>query len=85
MLLAYKEQPALEKRFSHLKTDFENSGLSQGDRRIQALLFIYFHLLFAKSLLKRGLVRRMDREDNESLTMYPRRPEMFSIRGLKAD
>jgi hypothetical protein len=37
MLLAYKSQPSLEKRLSHLKTDFEvaprRSGTTGGDEK----------------------------------------------------
>ncbi len=43
MLLAYKGQRALEKRFSHLKTDFEVASVYLKEvSRIQALLCVYF-------------------------------------------
>ena len=46
MLLAYKGQPALEKRFSHLKTDFEVAPVYLKEvSRIQALLCVYFLML----------------------------------------
>jgi transposase len=72
MLLAYKSQPALEKRFSNLKTDFEVAPVYLKEAsRIQALLCVYFLVLLVESLLERELRRAMDREAIESLPMYP--------------
>jgi transposase len=72
ILLAYKSQPALEKRFSHLKTDFEVAPVYLKETsRIQALLCVYFLVLLAESLLERELRRAMDREAIESLPLYP--------------
>jgi len=74
MLLAYKSQPALEKRFSHLKTDFEVAPVYLKEAtRIQALLCVYFLVLLTESLLERDLRRAMDREAIESLPLYPER------------
>jgi transposase len=72
MLLAYKSQPSLEKRFSHLKTDFEVAPVYLKEAsRIQALLCVYFLVLLTESLLERELRRAMDREAIESLPVYP--------------
>jgi transposase len=72
MLLAYKSQPALEKRFSHLKTDFEVAPVYLKEAsRIQALLCVYFLALLTESLLERELRRAMDRAAIESLPLYP--------------
>ena len=72
MLLAYKSQPSLEKRFSHLKTDFEVAPVYLKEvSRIQALLCVYFLALLTESLLERELRRAMDREAIESLPLYP--------------
>jgi transposase len=72
MLLAYKSQPALEKRFSHLKTDFEVAPVYLKEAsRIQALLCVYFLALLTESLLERDLRRAMDREAIDSLPLYP--------------
>jgi transposase len=72
MLLAYKSQPSLEKRFSHLKTDFEVAPVYLKEvSRIQALLCVYFLVLLTESLLERELRRAMDREAIESLPLYP--------------
>ena len=72
MLLAYKSQPALEKRFSHMKTDFEVAPVYLKEAsRIQALLCVYFLALLTESLLERELRRAMDRAAIGSLPMYP--------------
>jgi transposase len=72
MLLAYKNQPALEKRFSHLKTDFEVAPVYLKEvSRIQALLCVYFLVLLTESLLERELRRAMEREAIASLPLYP--------------
>jgi transposase len=71
MLLAHKSQPSLEKRFSHLKTDFEVAPVYLKEvSRIQALLCVYFLALLTESLLERELRRAMDRDAIESLPMY---------------
>jgi transposase len=72
MLLAYKRQPSLEKRFSHLKTDFEVAPVYLKETsRIQALLCVYFLVLLTESLLERELRRAMEREAIASLPLYP--------------
>jgi hypothetical protein len=72
MLLTYKSQPALEKRFSHLKTDFEVAPVYLKEvSRIQALLCVYFLALLTESLLERELHRATDRDATESLPPYP--------------
>ena len=72
MLLAYKSQPSLEKRFSHLKTDFEVAPVYLKEvSRVQALLCVYFLALLTESLLERELRRAMERDAIESLPMYP--------------
>jgi transposase len=72
MLLAYKRQPSLEKRFSQLKTDFEVAPVYLKETsRIQALLCVYFLALLTESLLERELRRAMEREAIESLPLYP--------------
>jgi transposase len=72
MLLAYKRQPSLEKRFSHLKTDFVVAPVYLKETsRIQALLCVYFLVLLTESLLERELRRAMEREAIASLPLYP--------------
>jgi transposase len=72
LLLAYKGQPALEKRFAHLKTDFEVAPVYlQEASRIQALLCVYFLALLTESLLERELRRAMEHAAIASLPLYP--------------
>ncbi len=72
LLLAYKGQPSLEKRFSHMKTDFEVAPVYLKEAsRVQALLCVYFLALLTEALLERELRRAMDREAIASLPLYP--------------
>ena len=72
LLLAYKQQPMIEKRFAQLKTDFVVAPVYLKEvSRIQALLCVYFFVLLVESLLERELRRAMEREGIESLPLYP--------------
>lgn len=72
LLLAYKGQAVIEKRFSQLKTDFAVAPVYLKEvSRIQALLCIYFLALLVESLLERELRQAMARTKVESLRMYP--------------
>jgi transposase len=72
LLLVYKRQPVIEKRFSQLKTDFRVAPVYLKDvSRIQALLCVYFLVLLVESLLERELRQAMEREGLESLPLYP--------------
>ena len=72
VLLAYKGQPQIEKRFSHLKTDFQVAPVFLKEAtRIQALLCVYFFALLTETLLERELRRAMEREKVDSLPLYP--------------
>ena len=72
LLLAYKQQPMIEKRFSQLKTDFVVAPVFLKEvSRIQALLCVYFWALLTESLLERESRRAMASEGIESLPSYP--------------
>ena len=72
LLLAYKGQPVIEKRFSQLKTNFEVAPVYLKEvSRIQVLLCMYFLALLVESLLERELRRAMDRRGVASLPLYP--------------
>ena len=72
VLLVYKRQPVIEKRFSQLKTDFCVAPVYLKEvSRIQALLCVYFLVLLVESLLERELRRAMAREGLGSLPLYP--------------
>jgi hypothetical protein len=71
LLLAYKGQPALERRFAQLKTDFEVAPVYlQAVSRIAALLCVYFFVLLVEALLERELRRAMARCELASLPLY---------------
>jgi transposase len=72
LLHAYKRQPAIEKRFSQLKTDFEVAPVYlKAVHRIQALLCMYFFALLVEALLERQLRQAMQQAEIEALPMYP--------------
>jgi transposase len=71
-LLAYERRPWIERRFTQLKTDFEATPVYLKDvSRIQALLCVYFFVMLAEAVLERELRRAMDREEIESIPLYP--------------
>ena len=72
LLLAYKHQPMIEKRFAQLKTDFAVAPVYLKEvSRIQALLCVYFLALLVESLLERELRRAMERKGIDGLPLYP--------------
>ena len=72
LLHAYKRQPAIEKRFSQLKTDFEVAPVYlKSVHRIQSLLCMYFFALLVEALLERQLRQAMQNAEIEALPMYP--------------
>ena len=72
VLLSYKQQPRIEKRFQQLKTDFVVAPVFLKEAsRIQALLCVYFFALLVESLLERELRRAMERSGTDSLPLYP--------------
>jgi transposase len=72
LLLAYKRQPTIEKRFSQLKTDFEVAPVYlKNVGRIQSILCMYFFALLTEALLERELREAMKRSGVESLPLYP--------------
>jgi transposase len=74
LLLAYKQQPAIERRFEQLKTDFAVAPVYLKEAsRIQALLCVYFFVLLVEALLERELRLAMARAGIESLPLYPER------------
>jgi transposase len=72
LLLSYKHQPAIERRFEQLKTDFVVAPVYLKEAsRIQALLCVYFFVLLVEALLERELRRAMERSGDETLPLYP--------------
>jgi transposase len=71
LLLSYKHQPAIERRFEQMKTDFVVAPVYLKETsRIQALLCLYFFVLLTESLLERELRRAMAKKEIESLPLY---------------
>jgi transposase len=72
LLLAYKQQPAIERRFEQLKTDFVVAPVYLKETsRIQALLCVYFFVLLTESILERELRQGMAKKEIEGLPLYP--------------
>ena len=72
LLLAYKQQPALERRHEQLKTDFAVAPVYLKEAsRIQALLCVYFFALLVEALLEREVRRAMEQNGVEDLPLYP--------------
>jgi transposase len=71
VLLTYKRQPLIEKRFSQLKTDYAVAPIFlKSVARIEALLTIYFLALVVQALLERELRRAMKKQRVHSLPLY---------------
>jgi transposase len=72
VLLIYKYQPYVEKRFSGLKTELEIAPVYlKTPLRAAALVHAYFFALVAASLIEREVRRSMVREKIESLPLLP--------------
>lgn len=91
LLMAYKHQPSIERRFEQMKTDFVVAPVYLKETsRIQALLCLYFFVLLTEALLERELRRAMKAEEIESLPLYPekrpsRRPTARKVINLFED
>jgi len=72
VLLTYKRQSHIEKRFSQLKSQFQVAPVFlKSVHRVVALLTIYYFALLIQTLLERELRRAMREEGMESLPLYP--------------
>lgn len=72
LLWAYKKQPAIEKRFSQMKTEFTVAPVHlHSASRIEAFLGIYFLALLVEALLERELRQALKTADVDSLPLYP--------------
>jgi transposase len=91
LLLSYKQQPAIERRFEQMKTEFVVAPMYLKETsRIQALLCVYFFVLLMESLLERELRRAMAAKEIEGLPLYPegracRRPTARKVIDLFED
>jgi hypothetical protein len=72
VLLAYKHQPRLERRFEQLKSVLEVMPVFlKNPSRIEALLFLYFLALLIHSLIELQLRRQMAAKGLADLPLYP--------------
>jgi transposase len=72
VLLIYKYQPYVEKRFSQLKTDLEVAPVYlKKPRRCAGLVHAYFVALAVASLIERSVRQGMQREKIEELPLFP--------------
>ena len=72
LLLAYKYQPNLEKRFSQLKgTQLVAPVLLHDPARIEALLCCHFIAMMIRALIERQIRRAMKDQDLRQLSLYP--------------
>jgi len=91
LLLAYKQQPALERRYEQLKTNVSVTLIDLKEAsRIQALLCVYFFALLVEALLEREVRRAMERSGMKDLPLYPesrpgRRPTARTLIDLFED
>lgn len=90
VFLAHKRQPAIERRFSELKSGLEIApAFLKNEARIEAFFFVEFLALLVRGLLERELRRAMHRDHVEHLPLYPeerrtRRPTADQILRLFA-
>lgn len=72
VLLIYKYQPYLEKRFSHLKTDHEIAPVYlKKPKRVAGLINAYFIAIAASSLIERQVRKSMVKEKISELPLFP--------------
>jgi transposase len=72
VLVAYKRQPHIEKRFEQLKTVHEIAPVFlKSEARIEALFTLYFLALMVQALIERELRRSMKSADIAQLPLYP--------------
>jgi transposase len=72
VLLIYKYQPYLEKRFSQLKTDHEIAPVYlKKPKRVAGLIHAYFIAIAASSLIERQVRKSMVEEKISELPLFP--------------
>jgi transposase len=72
VLLAYKHQPALEKRHEQFKSVLKvRPMMLRNHLRIEAFLFLYFLALLTEALIEREARQRMRKLNIKKLPLYP--------------
>jgi len=76
VLIAYKYQPKLEKRFSQLKSvHYAAPLLCKKVSRIESMMFVFFLALLLQALLEREVRKKMGERNISSLQVYPEERE----------
>lgn len=72
VLKHYKYQPKLEKRFSLLKSPLSAAPVFlKSNKRIEALMFVYFMALLVAAVIERKLKAAMVAEKIDALAIFP--------------
>ena len=72
LLLTYKRQAQVEKRFSQLKSQFQVAPVFlKSVHRVVALLTVYYLTLLVQALIEREIRRGMRDNGIDSLPLYP--------------
>ena len=72
VLIAYKQQPRLEKRFSQFKSIHKAAPLlCKKVERIEAIMFVLFLALMLQALLEREVRQKMKARELAALAVYP--------------
>lgn len=72
VLLAYKYQPRLEKRFTQFKSVHEAAPLLfKKIERVEAIMFLFFLSLMVQAIIEREVRSRMKQRGIETLPIYP--------------
>jgi len=72
VLIAYKHQPALEKRHQQFKSVLDvRPMMLKNHMRIEAFLFLYFLALLTEALIEREMRQRMQKLGIKKIPLYP--------------
>ena len=78
VLLAYKYQPRLEKRFNQFKSVHEAAPLLfKNIERVEAIMFLFFMALIIQGVIERKVRMSMKEQDIKSLPVYPEYRKAF--------
>ena len=78
VLLAYKYQPRLEKRFNQFKSVHEAAPLLfKNIERVEAIMFLFFMALLIQGVIERKVRMSMKEQDIKSLPVYPEYRKAF--------
>ena len=74
VLVAYKYQPNIEKRFQQFKTIHEGAPLLfKRIDRVEAIMFVFFLALMLQAVIERQVRQRMQADGLDAIPIYPER------------